>query len=323
MDEKIRAYVEWKKDHSPKTEKPYLRWLNRFSSFVGKEELKDINFQDISRFSNHVKSSCAPKNHEYGMAILHGFFNFWHGEDNAILSPNKVVVPRYYRKRMPVTTEEVFQKLTAELPPDDFVGLQRHIIIRMLWETGCRVSELLSIDMNNINFERRFATIETRKAFVHRRIFWSETTNELLVNKYLPLRSKAKTDSIALFIGYYSDGKYSDRLNSRQVQRTIQAFRKKFGIEEEITPHSFRHGKAHYMLDHGASVVDIQQILGHVSPISSFAYLQYLGNELENKAQKFLQNDFSTGGSLQGQSGLLNSFAKAPFKESNMISVGV
>ncbi|MBI4946473.1 MAG: tyrosine-type recombinase/integrase [Bacteroidetes bacterium] len=288
MQEKISAYIEWKKDHSPKTKDPYQRWLNRFNSFVEKRELRDINFQDITRFSNHIKGIYSQRTHEYCIAILHGFFKFWHGEDNAVLSPNKVVVPRYYPKKMPVTSEEIFQKLINEVPPDDFIGLQRHLIIRILWETGCRVSELLSIDISNINFEKKFATIETRKAFVHRRIFWSETTNELLLNKYLPLRSKAKTDSIALFVGSYKGGKYSERLNPRQVQRTIEHLRKKLDIPDRITPHSFRHGKAHQMLERGASVVDIQQILGHVSPNSSFAYLQYWGNELENRAMKFL-----------------------------------
>jgi len=288
MQEQIREYLLWKSQHSPHTLKPYMLWLNRFKDYVRKTELQEINRKDIVDFSIHIKNKYSERTHEFAMAILHGFFKFWHEEDNRVLSPNLVVVPSYRRKIMPVITEEIFKKLLDALPIYEYISLQRHIILRMLWESGCRISELLSIDLPNINFEKCCAVIETRKTSVRRRIFWSEATNELLIKKYMPIRREVKRDSHALFIGFYNSGEYSNRLNPRQVQRTIENLRTELCISEKITPHSFRHGKAHFMLEHGASVVDIQQILGHVSPNSSFAYLQYQGTELERRAKKFL-----------------------------------
>lgn len=288
MQEKIKEFVEWKSTHSPQTIKPYSLWLNRFADFIKKDTLENISAQDITEFSKHIQKKVAPRTHEFCMAIMHGFFKYWHTENPRIVSPHKVVVPRCRRRAMPVVMEDIYYKLLEMLPMNEYISLQRHIIIRMLWECGCRISELLSIDLPNINFEKCCAVIETKKTAAQRRIFWSEATNELLLKKYMPIRREIKRDSKALFIGFYNSGEFSERLRAIQIQRTLRRLRKKLSIDEKITPHSFRHGKAHFMLERGASVVDIQQILGHVSPNSSFAYLQYQGKEMETRAKKFL-----------------------------------
>jgi site-specific recombinase XerD len=163
-------------------------------------------------------------------------------------------------------------------------------MIRLLWDTGVRVSELCDMDITNIDENKTSAVISTKKTGKKRIIVWSNETHDLLL-KYMPIRLELHriNKSTALFIGTEHGKGWSVRLTPRSVQRRVMYYVNRAGIKEKITPHSFRHGWAHKRRDQNAPLSFIQRGLGHLNPVSTFVYEQYCDNEFEKSAMNYLR----------------------------------
>jgi integrase/recombinase XerD len=164
-------------------------------------------------------------------------------------------------------------------------------MVRMLWDTGVRVSELCDMDVSQIDEEKHSAIIQTKKTSKKRIIVWSEATHKLLL-KYLTIRLELHkyNQATALFIGWKKDNGWTSRLTSRSVERRIKWYVDRAGIKEKITPHSFRHGWAHQRRDQNAPLAFIQRGLGHSNPASTFVYEQYNDVEFERNANTYLKS---------------------------------
>ena len=178
-------------------------------------------------------------------------------------------------------------KILNVIPRPHFNGKRDKLLIRLLWETGVRVSELCDLDITDIDPQNAMTVIRTKKTDRKRQIFWSEETHRLLL-EYLKER-RVKNHSPALFIGTHFSYT-TKRFTCRAVQRSVKYFADRAGLEKKISPHSFRHGKAHNILAKGGSVKHIQAILGHSekNPAASFTYLQFDNKEMEQYAKRYL-----------------------------------
>ncbi len=166
--------------------------------------------------------------------------------------------------------------------------LQKKLVLNLLWDTGMRVSELYDLKLSNISEQGihglRTAKVKTRKSMRYNLVVWGIGANELL-NKYLGIRLCMKTNAEELFI----NKKTGKPFNVRSIQRWIKDLAKMASLDKNITPHSFRHGKANYILDQGGSVRDVSAILRHVKPESSFHYMQLSQERYKAVASKYLQ----------------------------------
>jgi len=145
------------------------------------------------------------------------------------------------------------------------------------------------LELTNVDENKRSAVISTKKTGKKRIIVWSKETHELLM-KYMPIRLELHkiNNATALFIGTEKGKGWSMRLTTRSVQRRLHYYVNQAGINEKITPHSFRHGWAHKRRDLNAPLAFIQRGLGHLSPVSTFKYEQYCDNEFEHHAMNYL-----------------------------------
>jgi site-specific recombinase XerC len=182
-------------------------------------------------------------------------------------------------------TPETHKKILDLLPTNEYKYLQRNIIVRILHESGCRISECLAINVIDLNPDNNYVNVETRKTIKDRRIFWSQETHRLIFDRYLPIRMELNRGD-ALFVGFLTTGEYSNRLTQRSVERWYEGFSKVLGIK--VVPHGERHGKAHDILDKSGSLADVMNILGHTTLASTTRYTGYGGKEMEEKANKFL-----------------------------------
>jgi site-specific recombinase XerC len=115
---------------------------------------------------------------------------------------------------------------------------------------------------------------------------WSKET-DVLLNKYLGVRLNIDTKTDALFIRGRSDN--ASHLTVRSMERWVEAIVVNMGLDSGITPHSFRHGKGHHILNtSGGNVRDIFAILRHVRPESSFHYLSLNQDQFLQTAVKYL-----------------------------------
>lgn len=187
-------------------------------------------------------------------------------------------------------SEEEFKRMVGIIPINEYKSLRDVIIIRMLWDTGVRVSELIDIDITQIDGRKHSMVIQTKKTGKMRIIVWSEETHELLM-RYLPIRSELRhlNRTSALFVGQNKGGGWSARLTSRSIQRIVKFYATQSGLKEKVSPHSFRHGWAHKRRDQNAPLAFIQRGLGHINPVSTFIYEQYNDKEFERNANTYLK----------------------------------
>lgn len=278
-------YIEWKKGYlrNPQSWKQYKFWVERIHAFAG-DSVEDISLEQISHFIQVLKEKYASKNIEFGMSIIHNYFDFCSANGAKCVSPKLVIVPKSRGKLRKPTTDEICKQILDKLPTNEWIPLRDGIIMRILRDSGCRVSEVLAIDFRNL--DHGSASIPTRKTNEFRNIYWSEETDKLLFEKYIPIRICLDYHEDALFVSRFGE-EARGRLQTKTVQRSIKKLCNELGIEG-ITAHSFRHGKAHSMLEKGAPLSDIASILGHKNLNSTMKYLSLSNSEMEKRAKKYL-----------------------------------
>ena len=147
-------------------------------------------------------------------------------------------------------------------------GLRDALILEMLYSSGVRVSELANMKLNDIDFKERKILI-LGKGNKERYVYYGSKCAELL-DKYLKLDHR---DSPYLLIG-----KRSDRLNEREIRSIVTDTAKKAGIEVHVSPHTLRHTYATHMLNDGADLKSVGDLLGHES-LSTTQIYTHVSNE--------------------------------------------
>lgn len=295
MNEKIKKYLEWKATYAPRASYNYRIWLNRFVEVCGDMPLKNYSVTDYVKFKIWMEDRFSPYCVQFATIVIKNFFGFYKHQGYPCLSPVLIKLPRFLAKSHRAVSEEEYNKILAVIPTNEFRSLRNYVITRMLWDTGVRVSELCDLDLSQFNENKRSTVICTKKNGKQRIIVWSEETHYCLI-RYLTLRLELNEvrHGSPLFVGWNKDVGWTLRLTTRTVQRMIMMYVRQAGINEKITPHSFRHGWAHKRRDQNAPLAFIQRGLGHSNPMSTFIYEQYNDNEFVANAEKFLCPEKST-----------------------------
>lgn len=289
MKEKICEYLNWKGTHAPKAAINYELPLKRFIEVCGEKPIEQYNVSDIVKYNMWLKTRFSPYFVMFCMTALKSFFNFYKQQHNChCISPAVIKIKKVKANSHRALMEEEYKKIIAIIPTNEFIPLRDSVIIRLLWDTGVRVSELCDLNINQVNLPKRSSIINTKKTTNQRIIVWSEETHQLLL-KYLHTRLELEKrhNAYALFLGLRGK-EWSFRITSRTVQRIVKEYATRAGITAKVTPHSFRHGWAHKRRDKNAPLSFIQKGLGHISPVSTFVYEQYSDPDFVHNANVFL-----------------------------------
>ena len=290
MKEKIRLYLCWKATYATRASVNYKIWLIRFMEVCGEKELEEYDISDFVKYKCWLEARYNSYSIQYATVVVKNFFNFYKQQDFKCLSPALIKTPRITAKSHRAITNEEYEKILSVIPHNEFRTLRDLVMVRLLWDTGVRVSELCELDLTQITENKRSAVIITKKTGQHRVIVWSDETQNLLM-KYMGIRLELHNvnKASALFVGFVRGKGWSSRVSTRTVERNVKHYVNRAGIKEKITPHSFRHGWAHKRRDQNAPLAFIQRGLGHISPVSTFIYEQYNDNEFVGNAQKYLK----------------------------------
>lgn len=289
----IQIYLEWKQTHTTAAYTTYKVRLEQFESFIkNKSKLKEIDGDDIVAFHRSLENNYSLNTIAYSARVLKNFFWFWHGRGKTTFNPKEIIPIRYVSADKDIVTAEDLDDMSDLLEVNNLQDLQKKLIIHLLWDTGMRLSELLDIKIEDINEQGidglRTAKVRTRKSMRYNLVIWGSDTNDLM-NRYLGIRLCMDCDSKKLLV----NPKTGKVFTSRSVQRWITELSEMANLDKKITPHSFRHGKANYILDQGGSVRDVSALLRHVKPESSFQYMQLSKKRYEDVARRYLTT-FST-----------------------------
>ena len=291
IQKSITTYLKWKRSHTTVAYNRYIVRLEKFKSFLddkGKTKLIEINGDDVVDYHEQMENQqYSPATIAYSARILKNFFWFWHGRGKTTFNPKEIIPIRYVSDDKDIVTEEDLSDMSDLLDTNNLVDLQKKLIIHLLWDTGMRLSELLDIKIEDINEQGtdglRTAKVRTRKSMRYNLVIWGVDTNDLM-NRYLGIRLCMDCESKKLLI----NPKTGKVFTPRSVQRWITELSEMANLDKKITPHSFRHGKANYILDQGGSVRDVSALLRHVKPESSFQYMQLSKKRYEDVARRYL-----------------------------------
>lgn len=171
----------------------------------------------------------------------------------------------------------------SKLEPDEIIAARNRAMLEVLFATGMRISELVSLNRRDINGSGRiFITGKGRK---QRFVYLTERAKWTL-NEYLGMR---KDNQQALFVPTKGKTikKSAQRLTPRYIQNKIQKYREKLKIDLPISPHTLRHGFATYLAEKGASLAAIQILLGHESLNTTTRYVNASDRFAEETHRKY------------------------------------
>jgi integrase/recombinase XerC len=256
-------YLKTERNVSPHTERSYLSDLEQFSDFLGDADLSDVDHQTLRKFITHLmklrvtKSSIARK-----LSTIRTFFKYLNREGILTSNPARLVMTPRREKRLPaVLTADDAQRLMEapgkKRPEDHDTELRDRAVLETLYSTGVRASELTG--MNREDIDRHDQLIRIRGKGRKERVVAVGRKALDAIDAYLDRRSGGGEPE-AVFTG--PSGK---RLTARTVQRILENYRKQLGLQQKASPHTLRHSFATHMLESGADLRAIQELLGHAS----------------------------------------------------------
>ena len=266
-------YLEAERNASPYTVRNYRTDLLDFFRFLREKEiglLGEVDRHVLRDYLSHlvgrgiVKASIARK-----LSAIRSFYRYLVREEIVSANPIEKISSPKLDKRLPsfLTLEEVERLLNA---PDlsTPLGQRDRALLELLYASGLRVSELVSLDLGQIDLD----TNEIRvwgKGLKERMVLMGEPAAEALKNYLSQGRPKllGEKKSKALFLN-----RYGQRLPERSVQRLLEQYAKKSGIGKRVHPHMLRHTFATHLLDGGADLRVVQELLGHARLSSTQIY---------------------------------------------------
>ena len=285
MEEKIKNQdikdyinmITYEKKLSNNTIKAYTNDLEQFSLFFKNQDLKKLTIKDIEKFLTN-KKNLNPTSKAHYITVINNFYQYLYEEEkisNNIMSlyvhpklPNKI--PNY------LSYEEIDKLLSFSLnTPYDY---RTKAMLELLYATGLRVSELISLRFTNIDLVNDYVRVEG-KGSKERIVPINDTSKkylEIYINNYRPMLVKTEKHQ-ELFLNNH--GKPITRQGFFKILKKLC---QTTGISKEISPHVLRHSFATHLLNNGASLRVIQELLGH-SDISTTQIYTHISMEEEKE----------------------------------------
>ncbi len=301
MSEAILGFNQWRNIRvKDATVRGYDHYLRQFCIFLRNPEIEAVTLQQVVDWFSLMEDLDYAQNAFMPKAMaLRKFFEFYTKLSYKVIDPWLIPIPRKEFNMPRVANEENYRKLLSVIPRDTNVSkkIRDLAIITLLWDTGARNGEIMSLNIEDIDLHERKALIKTEKSRGRRpfrELFWSYETNEHMM-RWVQRRRKLqdqleKCDKEALFIsmGTITSG---GRLKNKGLSDMLRKYSNDAGLKQIMNPHSFRHHKGHEIIKKNGSSSDVMNILGHSTLASSSVYTMMADSELEERAKKFLAKD--------------------------------
>ncbi len=256
--ENFLIYLATEKGDSKMTISSYKIDLKEFFDFVKVEDVKDLTADDVSSFVQELSLKGYKKNSLIRKAMCIRLFYKYLKSENLINVSLDELPPIKNDKKLPIylTVDEV-DKIIKSVDKDTPKGLLDLSLIILDFSTGLRVSELVNLKIQNFNFKDSYLKV-MGKGNKERIIPYTKETYEI-INLYLQkIRNQIKTSKKELFL--HPDGKNVSR---QYFYLRLKEYAKIAGIIKNISPHTLRHTFATFLLNNGAGLKSVQELLGH------------------------------------------------------------
>ena len=269
LQNKFITYLSSEKRFSEHTIKSYTTDLKQFTSFLSSEfqiidEINEISFQIIRTWiASLLEKGINPRSVNRKISTLKTYFKFLIREGELIENPMMKVVAPKSKKRLPIFIEEdqIASLLNEVQFEEGFVGQRNKLIIELFYVTGIRLSELINIKISDVDFNNQSIKV-LGKRNKERIIPLSSTTINSLNNF---IKNNQKNHFLFTNLG-------GMKLYTKLVYRLVNKYIAEISSVNKKSPHILRHTFATHMLNNGADINAIKELLGHANLSATQVY---------------------------------------------------
>lgn len=265
----FKTYILVEKNFSKHTAKAYYADILSYLIWLGDEGCEGVNFAKVREYLhfiqifNYKKTTVARK-----IASLRTFYKYLHREQKVENNPAESLISPKRPKSLPkfLTMDEV-EQILSNINIDTPAGYRNRAILELLWASGMRVSELSGLNFGNLNLENNEITV-LGKGAKERIILVTDRAKSYLqgyIDFARPLVAKGFelgpiNEDSPVFIN-----KTGYRLQTKMIRNVINDIVEKIELPKKVTPHMFRHSFATHLIENGADLRVVQELLGHSS----------------------------------------------------------
>ncbi len=264
-----------------------MRDIRQFLAYLAQEEITELSSVTSGQIFDYVawmqSAGKSPATVCRSVASLKNFFAFavMHGicEENPV---HDVHVEKNARKLPQILTGKEVELLLSQPEPTDMKGYRDKAMLELLYATGIRVSELISLNVDDVNLSVGFINCTSKGK--SRVIPMYPAAVKALHNYILQIRPQMIASPLesSLFVNVNGE-----RMTRQGFWKIIKYYQEKAQISKEITPHTLRHSFAAHLLENGADLRSIQEMLGHSDISSTQIYAQVLEQNLKSVYNKY------------------------------------
>lgn len=282
---RYEAYIMLERGLSDNTRVSYLSDVDRFADYIGVRDFNTVTAGDIESFlADLYDLGIAPRSQARILSGIKSFFKFLRLERLIETNPTLLVdAPRLGRHLPDVLSVGEIDDMIAAIDTSKAEGPRNRAIIEMLYSCGLRVSELVNLEINSVSFDEQIVTV-TGKGNKERIVPVSDVSLAL-IREYLRGNGRPdprKGEENILFLN-----RLGRRLTRVMIFYIVKALAEAAGIKKVISPHTLRHSFATHLLEGGANLRAIQQMLGHESISTTEIYIHLDGTRLRDEILAF------------------------------------
>ena len=273
--DKFLFFLKVELNYSELTIKSYQLDLTDFFEYIESKKIKylTITNHDVRGYLKYL-DSCNLKNSTISRRIstLRTFYNYL--VDENIVENNvfhNVKNPKLEKKLPNYLNYNEMEELLESIDISTTEGLEKRLLIEMFYSTGCRVSEMINVKISDIDFTNKTIRI-MGKGSKERIVYFGDYASKYLDN-YL---SKVKCDK------YLFTNKKGEKLTVNEVEQIVKDIMKHISIKTHVTPHTLRHTFATHLLNNGADIKTVQELLGHANLSTTGIYTHVSSDRLKD-----------------------------------------
>lgn len=275
--DKFIRYLEIEKNYSKHTILNYRLDLEEFKGFLGERAVENVDYLFLRKYLAVLKEkNMQVRSVSRKLSTLRSFFKFLTREGFITANPILTLSSPKLDKHLPqfLTEEEVTKLIASAVPkdPDDHLSFRDLAIMETFYSTGIRISELVGLNVEDVDFISGVAKV-AGKGKKERMVPIGEHAIKA-IREYL---AKRKKNASALFLN-----KNGTRITDRGVRNIVDKYLNLTSLKHGVSPHTLRHSFATHLLNRGADLRSVQELLGHANLSTTQIYTHLTTERLKS-----------------------------------------
>ena len=284
--EKYENYLKNEKNASVNTLSSYLRDLRQFTTYLAQnldQRIESVTEQDIAGYMDWMKAAGkSTATVSRSLAAIKGFYAHFVTVGTLRANPAAKITPDKAAHKLPqILTNKEVELLLAQPERTDAKGYRDSAMLETLYATGIRVSELIDLDVDDVNLTAGLLTCRHQDKSRAIPLYPAAIRALAEYIRFIRPQMLADEKEPALFVNISGS-----RMSRQGFWKLIKSYQTKAGIEKPITPHTLRHSFATHLLENGADLRSLQEMLGHADISSTQVYSQLVKKQLKDVYNK-------------------------------------